>query len=225
MGLTWGALHVFSGPDHMAAVAPLSLTRQERSWLVGLRWGIGHSAGVILVGILAYFFREAIMSSSLLSWSERLVGLMLIAIGLWGMQKSMSLRVHTHEHTHDGHAHQHIHVHAPANAHELPKPKPHFHTHTALFVGILHGLGGGSHLLGVLPTLAMPTKLAAATYLLSFGVGTIAAMTSFSTVMDLIARKSAFHGLRAYRLVTASFSLAAIGIGCLGFGRPDPAGT
>lgn len=217
MGLAWGALHVFSGPDHLAAVAPLSLSRQGRSWVVGLRWGIGHSTGVILVGILAYFFREAIMTSSLLSWSERLVGLTLIGIGLWGMQKSLKMRVHTHEHTHNGHSHQHVHFHAPATSHELPKPKAHFHTHTALLVGILHGLGGGSHLLGVLPTLAMPTKLDAAAYLLSFGLGTIGAMASFSSVMDLIARKSAFHGLRLYRLVTMTFSVAAIGIGCFWF--------
>jgi sulfite exporter TauE/SafE len=106
-----------------------------------------------------------------------------------------------------------MHVHAPANAHEPPKPKPHFHTHTALFVGILHGLGGGSHLFGVLPSLGM-TKIHAATYLLSFGLGTILAMTSFSTVMDLIARKFPFHSVRAYQVMTFSFSMAAIGIGC-----------
>lgn len=217
MGLWLGALHVFSGPDHLAAVAPLSLTRERRSWLVGLRWGLGHSTGVILVGIVAYFFREFVLSSSVFSWSERLVGVTLIGIGIWGIHKSLKTRVHTHEHNHDGQTHQHIHVHAPANAHELPKPKTHFHTHTALFVGILHGLGGGSHLLGVLPSLGMPTRFAAATYLVSFGLGTILAMTGFSSVMDLIARKSSFHGVRAYRLVTLSFSIAAVGIGCYWF--------
>lgn len=93
-----GAVHVLSGPDHLAAVAPLSLTRQGQAWKIGLRWGIGHATGVMLVGILAYFFREAIMSSWLLSWSERLVGMALIAIGLWGMQKAMSTRIHAHEH-------------------------------------------------------------------------------------------------------------------------------
>jgi sulfite exporter TauE/SafE len=216
-GLFAGAYHVFTGPDHLAAVAPLSLTRQGRSWLVGLRWGLGHSSGVIIVGIVAYYFRDVIMNSSAFTWSERLVGLTLIGIGLWGLRRSLKTRVHTHEHVHSGEAHQHPHVHAPANAHEPPKAKAHFHTHTALFVGILHGLGGGSHLLGVIPTLGMPTRLAAATYLLSFGIGTIVAMMSFSTVMDLIASRSSTHGMRAYRLVTLSFSIAAIGIGCYWF--------
>ena len=31
-GLAAGVTHVLSGPDHLAAVAPLSMTRQGRSW-------------------------------------------------------------------------------------------------------------------------------------------------------------------------------------------------
>ncbi len=210
---------MLSGPDHLAAVAPLSMTRQPRAWMVGMRWGLGHASGVILVGILAYFFRELVTSHLMMSWSERIVGIALIAIGLWGMRKALSQRVHTHEHTHEGEAHLHIHVHAPATAHAPAKTKAHFHTHTAFAVGILHGLAGSSHFLGVLPSLALPTRAQAITYLLAFGIGTIVSMASFSSLMDLVARKSSFHGVMAYRFVTVVFSVLAIGVGCFWFWR------
>ncbi len=195
------------------------MMRSRRPWMVGIRWGIGHAGGVILVGAIAYFFRELLTSHVLMSWSERLVGIALIAIGLWGVRKSLSQRVHTHEHTHEGQSHLHIHLHAPETAHPAAKPKAHFHTHTAFAVGTLHGLAGSSHFLGVLPTLGMPTPLDAAMYLLAFGIGTIVAMASFSSLMDLVARCSSFHGVKAYRFVTTSFSLAAIVVGCFWFWR------
>jgi len=51
-GLLAGGVHVLSGPDHLAAVAPLAV--QDRSaWRSGLRWGLGHSSGVLLVGVLS----------------------------------------------------------------------------------------------------------------------------------------------------------------------------
>ena len=43
------------------------------------------------------------------------------------------------------------------------------HGRAAFAVGTLHGLAGSSHLLGILPALAMPSDLAAGIYLLLFG--------------------------------------------------------
>src|SRR5882672_577523 len=89
-GLFAGLLHVWSGPDHLAAVAPLSAewtrtaSRRRPSWMVGVRWGLGHSSGVMLIGLLSLIFREAFPLNSLSSISERLVGVVLIVIGLWG---------------------------------------------------------------------------------------------------------------------------------------------
>src|SRR5207248_11148790 len=40
-GLAAGAVHVFSGPDHLAAIAPLSLNRSGRGWVSGARWALG----------------------------------------------------------------------------------------------------------------------------------------------------------------------------------------
>lgn len=86
-GFAAGSVHVLTGPDHLAAVAPLSLDSKKSNWLVGFKWGLGHSAGVILVGVLALLFRELIPIDLISSYSERFVGVILIGIGLWGIKK------------------------------------------------------------------------------------------------------------------------------------------
>ena len=105
-GLVAGIIHVWSGPDHLAAIAPVSLKRAERGWVPGMRWGLGHSAGVGVVGLLSLWLRDLIPVNLLSTWGERTVGLLLIGIGLWAFRKA--LRVHVHEHEHDGERHLHV---------------------------------------------------------------------------------------------------------------------
>ncbi len=212
-GLLAGALHVWSGPDHLAAIAPLALQQQRRPWLVGVRWGIGHSTGVALVGVLALALREVLPVERLSAWGERLVGVMLIGIGVWGIRRARAIQVHLHRHRHDGAEHAHAHVHANHAPHEAPKA--HVHTHAAVGIGVLHGLAGSSHFLGVLPALALPTTAAAVGYVGMFAVGTVASMGAFAGMMGLFAARPAFHGDRAYRLLLAACSVAAIAVGAV----------
>ena len=51
-GLINGITHVLSGPDHLAAIAPLAVRARKKSWIPGMRWGIGHSTGVAVIGLL-----------------------------------------------------------------------------------------------------------------------------------------------------------------------------
>lgn len=213
-GLSLGALHVFSGPDHLAAVAPLSLQRSRGAWAVGLRWGLGHSSGVLLVGVLAMFLRDLLPIERISMHAERLVGVVLIGIGLWGIRKALTYHLHAHPHTHEeGRDHEHVHVHGAQSAHPQSKPKTHRHTHAAFAVGTLHGLAGGSHFLGVLPALAFPSKWQTVAYLLAFALGTIAAMTSFSTIMGLMAKGCVQSGNQLYRNLMLGCSSAAVLLG------------
>jgi hypothetical protein len=84
-GLVAGAVHVVTGPDHLAAVAPLAVDARASAWRAGLRWGLGHSAGVAVVGLLALGLRETLPIDALSSVSERLIGVTLIGLGLWGV--------------------------------------------------------------------------------------------------------------------------------------------
>lgn len=211
-GLVAGAVHVVSGPDHLTAVAPLAVRRPQRAWLPGLRWGLGHSAGVALVGFLSLCLHDLIPVDLLSSWGERLVGVMLFGIGLWALRNALKHNVHTHEHEHDGDRHVHFHAHGHRHGHG--RETTHHHTHAAFGIGTLHGLAGSSHFLGVLPALAFPTKLQAASYLVAYGVGTVVAMAGFSWGMGLIAARFETRGAKLYRNLLGACAVAAMGVGC-----------
>src|SRR4051794_11282215 len=72
MGILAGVIHALSGPDHLSAVAPLVINERSRRWRMGLFWGIGHSLGVWIIGLVALVLRGFLPIESLSSWSERL---------------------------------------------------------------------------------------------------------------------------------------------------------
>lgn len=191
-GLLAGLVHALSGPDHLSAVAPLVIGEPRRRWRMGLFWGIGHSFGVWAVGLLALGLRGILPVEILSSWSERLVGAVLIGVGLWGLRRAFVARL---PHTHD---------------HGTRNPRP---GRAAMWIGSLHGLAGSSHILGLLPALALPSRGASLAYVTGFGLGAVAAMTAFSSAFGLVAARVTGRGLRAYQALLASFSAAAIVIG------------
>ena len=211
-GFIAGLVHVLTGPDHLAAIAPLAARQRERAWIPGMRWGIGHSAGVAAVGFLSLLFRDLIPLELISSWGERFVGVMLLGIGLWAWRRALKHRLHTHEHEHDGNRHVHIHVHAHQLAHKEASAHMH-HTHAAFGIGTLHGLAGSSHFLGVLPILAFSTRLESLAYLLAFGAGTIAAMAGFSWGMGLVAAKCSARSLLIYRRFMLGCAASAMLVG------------
>ncbi len=210
-GLAAGALHVLSGPDHLTAVAPLAVRRPRRAWQPGVRWGVGHSAGVACVGLLSLWLRDLIPVEWVSSWGERLVGVVLFGIGLWALRLALKDNVHAHEHEHGGESHVHFHLHHPSVEHRATRA--HLHTHAAFSIGTLHGLAGSSHFLGVLPALAFPTKTQATAYLLAFGVGTIAAMAAFSWGIGWLAARFATRAVNVYRGLMGFSAVAAMGVG------------
>jgi hypothetical protein len=210
-GLVAGSIHVVSGPDHLTAVAPLSVRRPNHARAMGFKWGLGHASGVIFVGLTALLVRRALPIEAFSSWSERLVGVALAAIGLWGIRTALKNRVHLHEHSHDGDTHVHFHVHDDRHAHAAASA--HVHTHTAFAFGILHGFAGSSHFIGILPALAFPSNADAAYYLSAYGIGTVLAMTCFASVMGATARRFALTGELAYRRLMLTCSSAAVLVG------------
>ena len=191
-GLSAGIIHALSGPDHLSAVAPLVINERSRRWRMGLFWGLGHSLGVWLIGLIALLLRGFLPLDALSSWSERLVGVVLIGVGLWGLRRAFVARLPT------------------AHVHEVPKGRP---GRAAVMIGGLHGLAGSSHIIGLLPALALPSRGASLAYVVGFGLGAVIGMTAFSSAFGLVAARVTGRGLRAYQALLASFSFAAILIG------------
>lgn len=222
-GASAGLIHVLSGPDHMAAIAPLASDGRKRFWATGALWGLGHSSGVFVVGLVALTFRSWLPIDALSSWSERIVGVVLIAIGLWGLRRALSTRVHSHPHAHGPVTHAHLHAHDRPHTHapqgnasieaDARVTSAHNHTHAAFAVGVLHGLAGSSHFLGVLPALGLPDVGSSVSYLTGYGLGTVAGMTLFASVMGLLAARAQVSGPRATRWLLSACSTAAIIVG------------
>ncbi|MDE3056941.1 MAG: sulfite exporter TauE/SafE family protein [Bacteroidota bacterium] len=208
-GITTGIIHVFSGPDHLAAIAPFAMKRERGAWRTGLRWGLGHASGVAVVGILSLILRDILPVHLISHWSDRLVGAMLVGIGLWTLHKA--LHIHTHIHFHNGEAHEHVHMHGYTDLKTHPA-KHHIHTHAAFGIGTLHGLAGSSHFLAIIPTLAMPSNVLAVAYLGSFGVGTVAAMIIFACTINSLSLHFAGTA-KIYRGVMFACSGIAFGVG------------
>jgi len=216
-GIGVGLVHVFSGPDHLVAIAPLAMKRVKGAWLTGLRWGAGHASGVAFVGILSLLLRGLLPVNLISDWSDRLVGALLIGIGLWTLRKAMLIHTHTHEH--DGDTHEHIHAHSRSGA-KVHSVKRHVHTHAAFGIGTLHGLSGSSHFLAIIPALTMPSTTLAVIYLGCYGIGTVLAMIVFATVINSLSMRFAGTA-KVYRGFLFACSGVAMAVGCIwmfGFG-------
>ena len=201
-GLLAGFVHVLAGPDHLAAVAPLAADGKRR-WRTGAIWGAGHTGGVWVVGILAYFLRESLPIEQISLYGERLVGVALIAIGIWAFRKAHRNRLHTHVHAHDGNTHTHYHLHTSEH---------HEHGHAAASVGALHGIAGSSHLFGVLPALGLPTAADTVIYLLAFGLSSIVAMAGFSWLLGTLTERLTWLA-NPYRWVMNGAASSAVLVG------------
>lgn len=141
-GLLAGASHVVTGPDHVAAVLPLSFGQGTRATRVGLSWGFGHAVGVIALALLGQGLRTMVDIDVYSAWAEVWVGGLLVLLGVWTWWRTRQP------------ASDHAHVEANRPTH-------------AFGFGLLHGMAGTGHLLGVLPTLALE-PLPAATYVVGY---------------------------------------------------------
>jgi len=222
-GIIASLAHVLAGPDHLAAIGPLAINADRRPWLIGMSWGIGHLTGMLIIGILFFYLKEFIPVEFISENSEKMVGFLLIAIGLWAIYKMLTFvnaDAHVHDHTHDDetgstYIHRHHHHHETTVHHLHTHEKRNRQTYiAALGIGVLHGLAGVSHFIGLLPTLAFESRFDSAMYLTGFGFGTILAMVLFSAILGFIAAKASHSGKSIlFRAINGIAGISAIFVG------------
>ncbi|MBI4418612.1 MAG: sulfite exporter TauE/SafE family protein [Ignavibacteriales bacterium] len=203
-GFILGTLHAFDA-DHLAAVTAFSgkAADAKRSALYGVVWGLGHSVTLFLFGLVAIAFRFVI-PPLVRSVSEAVIGVMLVGIGIWVLSGLFRRkRIHIHRHTHDGVEHVHFHSH---------QAQPdHGHRHSMFLVGAAHGLAGTASVLVLIPIALSHSILAAALYLLVFGVGTMTAMGFFAYLLGSVARAGSAG--RLLPVIQGAAGIASIGVG------------
>ncbi|WP_455170350.1 hypothetical protein [Aegicerativicinus sediminis] len=209
-GLIAASIHVIAGPDHLAAVAPFAIESQKGAWKTGFLWGVGHLLGMLAIGFLFVIFRNVIPIEAISEFSEQLVGLTLIGIGVWSLYRIFKKR-QKHGHLHlqivkqpviHEHEQHHIRPHEMTNKHHHNLPVNHTKT-AVLSIGTLHGLSGIAHFLLFSPVLGFTRYTDSITYILGFAFGTLLAMTTFAYVVGNISGYSAnsqnetfFNGIR-----------------------------
>ncbi|HEV8456784.1 MAG TPA: high-affinity nickel-transport family protein [Methylomirabilota bacterium] len=203
LGLLFGIQHA-TDPDHVLAVATIvSRTRRFGAGaLIGVFWGLGHSATVTAVGLAIIGLNLTITPVMGLSM-ELAVALMLMALGAariaWVFRGSdpvpaahltephpheVAAGFHCHPHAHAGSVHRHPHVHPPRGlmlALQTVGPAQAFRS---LCVGLVHGLAG-SAAVALLVLTTIRSAWGAVGYLLLFGVGTMAGMTAITALLSL----------------------------------------
>ena len=172
-GFAFGAFHVVGGVDHLVSIAPNAMTKPKVALRDGLAWGLGHSAGVILLASLALLAKDLVDIDQLSTFAEFVVGITLLVVGGFAIRTSLGLNIHRHGHIHGTRKeHRHLHLHF------LGKKFHGRHTHAATGLGLLHGMAGASHLFAIFPALALPFS-EAIFYMSAYLVGSIIAMGSF----------------------------------------------
>ena len=177
-GILAGLVHVFSGADHLIAMAPSAINSPKIALKNSFSWGLGHSSGVVLLTVLAIFIKDITPLKNFSNIAELLVGISLLFVGVYAIKNSFQLSIHTHSHKHEnGIAHRHYHFHIKEQKNNNK------HSHALTGIGLLHGIAGGSHFLAILPALALSLTNACA-YLISYLIGSLISMNLFTCLIS-----------------------------------------
>merc|ERR1719272_2257049 len=95
--------------------------------------------------------------------------------------------------------------------HACDEPAPQADVGRTLLNGVLNGVSGTGHILGVLPALAMPSWAVAGVYLGCFGLGTLLAMALFTGVVGELSSQGAYGVAPATSAMVASVGALALG--------------
>lgn len=201
--------------DHMVAVSAFVGGRPRLGAAMGFgaRWAIGHSVVVLLVGGALALMGVRVPAAAH-EWAELLVGVTLVALGVWASRAARRLHVHL-PHDHAGHAH--LHTHPPGSAphaheHRPPADPGRRHRHLSTVVGAVHGLAGTVPVIALIPVTLMTSKTAAIAYLGVFSAGTILAMSGYAALAAAAVRRVAASA-RVARAVAFGTAAASFLVG------------
>jgi ABC-type nickel/cobalt efflux system permease component RcnA len=205
LGLLVGLRHAFE-PDHLTAVSTLAIETRDtrRSALLGVIWGIGHTAALVVVGTLL-LATGALLPERTEAALELGVALMLIVLGvrsLWlGAREGRLGAVHHHHHADGAHVHagpgEHLHIGRRTFA-----LRP-------LIVGLVHGLAG-SGAMTALVFAELPDTVSRLLYIMLFGLGSIFGMAVASGLVGASLQRVAQTSPRRRAFAIASGALSIV---------------
>ncbi len=206
LALLLGFKHSYD-PDHIIVVANFlrKAGTLKSAVRVSLSWAAGHMITAAIVTTLLYAFRESVLHIFLANF-ERVVGVVLIALGLFSMKDFFSL--HSHTHKHEGTEHSHPHAHSSAG--QIGK-----HAHKHMFgIGMVHGLASNDELLILFTaSLGLTTLGNILLGVAVFSVGVVIGMVVFALLFSYPLLKTRSKVL--YKAITLITGAASVWYGLL----------
>jgi hypothetical protein len=170
----------------MQALTPLTIGRNRfAASLLGSLWGLGHSAGQLVLGLVFTLLKEQFTNflPFLERWAGVIVGLTLVAIGVTGIIESRAAHAtHVAQAPEAGASPSSMSDDEAAlfEVAQRTKGKGEARVAAATFAtGVLYGLQPDA-LFVVIPALALPTRAAAFAYCVMFVIGTVMAMGGYT---------------------------------------------
>lgn len=170
-GLLLGLKHA-TEPDHLVAVSTVVSEHRSpfRSALVGAWWGVGHTASLLVAGVLVIILRIRI-SERTGTLLELVVALMIVLLGAQVLRRAFAERTNS--------------IVADPVRRSPPRTDSTPRGWRPLLVGMMHGLAGGSGVLALLPLAVIASPALGLLYLLLFGAGSIVGMLLMSFIISL----------------------------------------
>ena len=201
LALMLGFKHSYDS-DHLIAVSNIlrNVDSVKSSMKIGFSWAVGHMLTATIITIILFIFKESFLNNVLPNF-ERIVGLILIVLGILSLMDFFGFHSHTHSHKYIVHSHPHIHI---------KKNDDNTHSHMHMFgIGIVHGLASNDELLMLFTASLAVTSLGgliAALGFFSFGV--VLGMALFTVVFSYPLIR--LHSKKIYKFV--SFGTGSIGV-------------
>ena len=203
-GIFAGSLHAIAGPDQLAALIPRCCGLPwYRAIRVGAVWGLGHGVSATLLGMAGFMFKKGVRFAGIGagagggnfdllhhagSFMELAIGVSLIVIGLLGIKEAKEWEAPEDsgcDIVGEGEGSSSSPQSLSAAAAPVSDAK-----RAVLFNGILHGFSwDGAPSLA--PAVAIATWRGSLTFLLSYALGTMAAMALATTIIGEGTRRAA----------------------------------
>ena len=194
LGFVLGIRHA-ADADHVAAVSSIVSGDRSilRSTFLGVLWGFGHMATLLLAGFLILVLKLEVPAGMAVIL-EMAVGIALVLLGVSVIREFWVRKAHVHRHGHGPYTHLHLHSHL--------RDARGWHGHAL----------AGSAALTLLFLTSMASVSHGLLFTLVFGLGSILGMLLLSTAMGLPFSLTANReGLNAKMRFTAG--LLSIGVG------------
>ena len=231
-GFSFGLLHVLAGPDHLSALAALSVGSSWRAFNLGFRWGIGHSSGLVGVAAIFIYLKGEMNLILLEKYCDTFVGIFMIALGCYGVLGALKIyreKKMKREEVHFSSSFENIGAEEYSSIMDI-KWLPFIDMHepitqrlVSFLIGLLHGVAGPGGILGVLPAVEMKNLRSSCIYLGSFIIASTLSMGTFASLYGEITKRlgSTTETMELGLSVFSSFLSLMVGVVWLGSSLTD----